>query len=262
MSYKNIVLERGDGGIATLTIHRPERMNAISIETVGEMMDALGRLARDEELRVLVLTGAGHRAFCAGADVADMAPRPAQEAGRIVRLYLDYVLTLRDLPVPVIARINGVAAGGGCCTALACDIRVASESARFGFVFHNVGLTAADLGATYFLPRLVGYGKAAELLLTAELIDAPEALRIGLVNRVVPDDRLDAAVDSLAERLAAGPPKATRLTKQALNQSLDRDLASEFDFEVLAQTLCILSEDHIEGARAFREKRAPVFRGR
>jgi len=261
MSFKNILLEK-DGPVYTLTINRPERMNAISIEAVHELMQGLAQVGADADARVLVITGAGDRAFSAGADVADMVRRSAPEAAAIVRLYLDYIMAIRNLPVPVIARVNGVAAGGGCCTALACDLRVASEQARFGFVFVNAGLTGADMGATYYLPRLVGFGRACELLLTGAIIDARGAERIGLVNQVVPHDELDGATAELAQKLAAGPPIALRLTKQALHGGLDKDIASEFDFETYAQTLCIVSEDHMEGAQAFREKRTPVFQGR
>lgn len=261
MGFKNILLER-EGPVYTLTINRPKRMNAISIETVPELMEALSQVGADSDARVLVITGAGDRAFCSGADVSDMVERPAPESAAIVRMYLDYIMAIRNLPVPVVAKVNGAAAGGGCCTALACDLRIASERARFGFVFVNAGLTGADMGATYFLPKLVGFGKACELLLTGAVIDAREAESIGLVNRVVPHEELDAATDELVQKLAAGPPIAMRFTKQALHTGLDKDIVSEFDFETYAQTLCIVSEDHMEGAQAFREKRTPVFQGR
>ncbi len=261
MGFDNILLEQ-DGPVYTLTINRPERMNAISIETVPELMEALSQVSSDGHARVLVITGAGDRAFSAGADVSDMVERPAPESAAIVRMYLDYIMAIRNLPVPVVAKVNGAAAGGGCCTAIACDLRIASEQARFGFVFVNAGLTGADMGATYFLPKLVGFGKACELLLTGAVIDAREAESIGLVNRVVRHEELDAATDELVQKLAAGPPIAMRFTKQALHGGLDKDIASEFDFETYAQTLCIVSEDHMEGAQAFREKRTPVFQGR
>ncbi len=260
MTFKNILLEK-DGAIRTIVFNRPERMNSISVETVPELLEALRQVAADPEARVLVFTGAGDRVFCAGADLNDMVKRGPEETNHIVTIYLDYIRAIRELPIPVIAKVNGVAAGGGACTALAADFRIASDRARFGFVFVGVGLSGADMGSSYYLPRMVGFGKATELLMTGEVIDAAEALRIGLVNRVVPHDELDRAVDDLARKLAAGPPLALSMTKRALNASLDRDREAEFDFETYAQTLCILSDDHIEGATAFKEKRAPVYTG-
>ena len=261
MPYKNILLEE-DGPIRTIVFNRPERMNSISVETVPELLDALQQVAADPGARVLVFTGAGDRVFCAGADINDMVRRPAGETDHIVTIYLDYVRAIRELSIPVIAKVNGVAAGGGACTALAADFRIASDRARFGFVFVGVGLSGADMGSSYYLPRMVGFGKATELLMTGEVIDAAEALRIGLVNRVVPHDELDATVDALAKKLAAGPPLALKMTKRALNASLDLGRDAEFDFETYAQTMCLLSDDHIEGATAFKEKRAPVYHGR
>lgn len=260
MPYKNILLEK-DGAIRTIVFNRPERMNSISVETVPELLDALQQVAADPDGRVLVFTGAGDRVFCAGADVNDMVRRGPFETDHIVTIYLDYVRAIRELPIPVIAKVNGVAAGGGACTALAADFRIASDRARFGFVFVGVGLSGADMGSSYYLPRMVGFGKATELLMTGEVIDAAEALRIGLVNRVVPHEELDQAVNALAQKLAAGPPLALKMTKRALNASLELDRDSEFDFETYAQTMCLLSDDHIEGANAFKEKRAPLYTG-
>ena len=260
MDFKHILYE-SDGGAVTITINRPERRNALNQDTVHELISALARVNADPAARVLVITGAGD-AFCAGADLKDAPEMDLQVAHEIVRLYLDYVVAIRAVEIPVIARINGDAVGGGCCTALACDIRIASERARLGFPFVNLGISGADMGATYLLPRLIGYGRAAELLLTGDLIPAREAQAMGLVNRSVPDEDLDAAVESLVSRLASGPPLGLRSTKVALNSALDKDAATEFDYELLVQSDCLLTDDYQEGLRAFREKRPPRFRGR
>lgn len=260
MDYKHILYE-SDGGAVTITINRPERRNALNQDTVHELISALARVNTDPAARVLVITGAGD-AFCAGADLKDAPEMDPQVAHEIVRLYLDYVVAIRGVEIPVIARINGDAVGGGCCTALACDIRIASERARLGFPFVNIGISGADMGATYLLPRLIGYGRAAELLLTGDLIPAREAQAMGLVNRSVPDEDLDAAVESLVSRLASGPPLGLRSTKVALNSALDKDAATEFDYELLVQSRCLLTDDYQEGLRAFREKRPPQFQGR
>lgn len=261
MSFSNILYEEAVG-VATITINRPHRLNALNIDTVHEMIAALGRASADAGVRVVVITGAGD-AFCAGADLKD-APDPMTPAvaHEVVGLYLDYVLAIRNVEKPVVAKVNGLALGGGCCTALASDIRIASERAGFGLAFVNIGISGADMGATYFLPRLVGYGRACEMLMTGEPIDAHEAGRIGLVNRVVPHDDLDASTDAMARRLASRPPLGLKFTKRALYSGLDRDWRAEFDYEHFAQVACLLTEDYQEGRRAFFEKRQPTFRGR
>ncbi len=260
MDFKHILYE-SDGGAVTITINRPERRNALNQDTVHELISALARVDADPAARVLVITGAGD-SFCAGADLKDAPVMDPKVAHEIVRLYLDYVVAIRGVEIPVIARINGDAVGGGCCSALACDIRIASERARLGFPFVNIGISGADMGATYLLPRLIGYGRAAELLLTGDLIPAREAQAMGLVNRSVPDEDLDAAVESLVSRLASGPPLGLRSTKKALNSALDKDAVTEFDYELLVQSYCLLTDDYQEGLRAFREKRPPQFQGR
>ena len=260
MDFKHI-LHESESGVVTITVNRPERRNALNQDTVRELMAALARVNTEPAARVLVITGAGD-SFCAGADLKDAPEMDPHIAHAIVRLFLDYTAAVRDVKIPVIAKINGDAVGGGCCTALACDIRVASDSARLGFPFVNLGITGADMGSTYLLPRLIGYGRAAELLLTGDLIPAREAQAMGLVNRVVPAEELDAAVESLAARLASGPPLALRSTKKALRNALDMDAATEFDYELLLQSYALLTDDYREGLQAFREKRPPQFRGR
>ena len=261
MSFSNILYEEA-AGVATITINRPHRLNALNIDTVHEMIAALGQASADAGVRVVVITGAGD-AFCAGADLKD-APDPMTPAvaHEVVGLYLDYVLAIRNVEKPVVAKVNGLALGGGCCTALASDIRIASERASFGLAFINIGISGADMGATYLLPRLVGYGRACEMLMTGEPIDAHEAERIGLVNRVVPHDDLDTSTDAMVQRLASRPPLGLKFTKRALYSGLDRDWRAEFDYEHFAQVACLLTEDYQEGRRAFFEKREPTFRGR
>ena len=261
MTFDDIVYEKADG-VVTITIDRPRRLNALSVQTVNEMITALTQAGADEMARAVVITGAG-KAFCAGADLKDapdlMTPQVAQE---IVGLYLDLIVAIRNVEMPVVAKVNGLAMGGGCCTALAADIRIASEEASFGLPFVKIGISGADMGATYLLPRLVGHGAAAEMLMTGESIDAAEAYRIGMVNRVVPPEELDSATAELASRLAAGPPQGLKFTKKALQTSPDRDWQAQFDYELFAQVACLLTEDYQEGRRAFLEKRDPVFQGR
>lgn len=259
MSYEGITLERA-GGVATLAIARPERHNTINTTTMAELRAAWRELRQDEGVRVMLLCSGG-RLFSAGADIAEMRERRTDEWERIVKDYLDAIVELRHLPFPTVARLHGDAVGGGCCLAMACDFRIAARGARLGVPFIKIGLSAADMGATWLLPRLVGRARATEMLMLGDLIDAEEAQERGLVNRAVAPEELDAAVQDLVSRLAAGPPMAMRLTKRALLRSLDGGMQEEFDIETLAQTVCLTTADHREGVAAFLEKRRPRFAG-
>ena len=264
MTYNCLVYELKDG-VATLTLNRPERMNALGDTLREDFLDALTRSAVDPDVRVMIVTGAG-KAFCAGGDVKAM--NEAKETGR-ERPLIEKIapsrdralLTMRDAPQPIIAAINGAAAGAGMNVALGCDLRLASTAAKFSQAFVKRGLHP-DWGGTYFLPRAVGMAKAAELIFTGDVIDAAEALRIGLVSRVLPPEELMPAALELARRIAAGPPVAIRLAKRALYRNAESDLRSALEFETFAQNACFETEDAREGIRAFVDKRAPVFRGR
>jgi len=253
-------LESKDG-IATITLAQPERMNALSLEMLEALVDALDAVGRGDD-RVLVLAAQG-RAFCAGADRAEMVERAPSEWEPIVNRYLDPVRRIADLDIPVIARLQGDTVGGGFGLAIACDFRVAAEGIRLGAPFVRIGLAGCDMSAGYYLPRLVPLGVATEMMMTGRLLRADEALALGLVHRVAPAERLDEEVAALAGRLRSGPPIALAFTKRAIRRSLDLGRDAEFDYEVFAQVNCIQTEDHREGVRAFfDEKRAPVFRGR
>lgn len=260
MTYSHILLDRSDG-IGTLTLNRPEKLNAFAGTMRQELADALEVLERDPAVRVIVITGAG-RAFCAGADVGYLAElverRDVEAMAALVEAGRRVVTTIRESSKPVIGRINGVAAGGGANLALACDLRIASDQARLGQTFNRIGLHP-DWGGTYFLPRLVGPAKALELFWTADVIDAEECLRLGLFNRVVPAGALDRETLEVARALAAKPALALALAKRAVYQSLDRTLPEMLDYELDAQLRCFESGDAAEGIKAFVEKRAPVF---
>jgi 2-(1,2-epoxy-1,2-dihydrophenyl)acetyl-CoA isomerase len=261
------VLYEKRGSIVTLTLNRPETLNAMHEPMMAEFERLLMAVEADPEVRAVVLTGAG-RGFSSGGDQKRDRGIEGQEAfftgdpgGSLVERLNRCVLRLQRLPKPVIGCINGVAAGAGCNLALATDLRIAADTARFVEAFTRVGLVP-DAGGTYFLPRLVGTAKAMELVLLAEIIDAQEALRIGLVNWVVPAEQLAATTQQLAERLAQGPTVAYGLAKTGLYQGLQMSLEDVLDMEARNQSIVSHTQDRVEGVAAFREKRAPRFIGR
>jgi 2-(1,2-epoxy-1,2-dihydrophenyl)acetyl-CoA isomerase len=250
--------------VATLTLNRPDRLNALSTAILDGLLEALPRLAADPGVAVVVLTGAG-RGFCAGGDVKGMAEGSSQlgvpDAVQRLRGRMEVSRLLHEIPKPTIAMVNGPAAGAGLAMALACDLRVASESARFITAFVKVGFSG-DFGGSYFLSKLVGSGKARELYYTGESLDASQALALGMVNAVVPDFELLDATMALARRLAYGPRIALGLMKRNFNAAENGSLSELLDLEALHQVQTSKTEDHQEAARAFVEKRPPVFRGR
>ncbi len=251
-------------GIARLTLNRPERLNSLNTRMHQEVRHALGALAVDTEARVLILTGAG-RAFCAGQDLGDrtVAPgeAPADLGESLDRHYKPLILTLRRLPLPVIAAVNGVAAGAGANIALACDLVLAARSASFLQAFARIGLVP-DSGGTWFLPRLVGSARAMGLALLGEQLPATQAAQWGLIWRCVEDEELGPEVDSLAERLAAAPTRALARAKQLIGESGGRTLEQQLDAERDAQRELGYSADYAEGVGAFTAKREPRFTGR
>ena len=262
--YKCLLYEVKDA-VATLTLNRPERLNALGDTLREDLHDAVLRASEDTAVRVIVLTGAG-KAFCAGGDVKAMNDARERRAERplldkVAPLRDRVLLAMRDAPKPVIAAVNGAAAGAGMNVALGCDIRLASTAAKFAQAFVKRGLHP-DWGGTYFLPRLVGMAKACELIFTGDIIDATEALRLGLVNAVHAPEELLPATYELATKLAAGPPIAIRLAKRSLYHNQEVDLRAALEFETFAQNVCYETEDAREGIRAFVEKRAPMFTGR
>jgi enoyl-CoA hydratase/carnithine racemase len=263
-SYKCLLYEVKDG-IATLTLNRPERLNALGDTLRDDLQDAITRSAEDPDVRVLIVTGAG-KGFCSGGDVKAMSERKESGSGRPLIEKVapgrdKTVLAFRDTPKPVIAAVNGAAAGAGMNLALACDIRLASTTAKFAQAFVRRGLHP-DWGGTYFLPRIVGVAKACEMIFTGEIVDAQEALRLGIVSSVHAPEDLMPAAHALARKMADGPPIAIRLAKRAIYHNLDCDLRQALEFETFAQNICFETEDAAEGIRAFVDKRAPVFRGK
>ena len=261
MGYTTLFHERR-GAVTTLTLNRPEARNALDIVMRRELVAALDEVEADEAARVLVLTGAGGH-FCSGGDVKTMREKryTAAEGRARVELLNLMVRRLVDFPKPTIAMVDGYAVGAGSNLALCCDLIVASERAKFGELFWKIGLVP-DGGGTWLLPRVVGLARAKELIFTADVIDAAEAERIGLVNRVVPAAALEATTHALAEKIAGGPPAVLKMAKHMVNRAATSDLAAALDLEAFSQGMAISAEDHQEGLAAFFEKRAPRFTGR
>ena len=250
----------GETMVATITLDRPDALNALTVPMKQALLAAFRKVARDGAVRAVILTGAG-RAFCAGQDLRERLQPDAAPLGIEVRdRYNPIIRAMRSLPKPIVGAINGVAAGAGASLAMACDIRIASDAASFALAFGRVGLVP-DSGATWFLPRLVGVTRAAELALLGDSVTAADALRLGLVGRVVPAAELATEASAIAARLAAGAPRAMALTKQALNAAWQHDLDAALDYEAYLQDVAGRTKDHAEGLAAFMEKRPPRFTG-
>ncbi len=261
MSYEDIRLEKS-GSVATITIDRPQVLNAIRFQTMLEIQQALRDIETDESIRVVVLTGAGEKAFISGGDISIMARGQGYiETLTEVPKGQAICSEIENFPKPVIARINGIALGGGTEIALSCDIRIAAETAILGLPEIKLGIIPG-YGGTQRLPRLVGMGKAKELIFTGDPISAQEALNIGLVNQVVAPEQLDAAVEKICQKIAARGPVALHMAKVALNNGAQADLRTALEIEARCFSLCFGTQDRVEGMNAFLEKRKPDFKGK
>jgi enoyl-CoA hydratase/carnithine racemase len=264
IKFENILFSKEES-VAKITLNRPERLNAITREMEQELIESLADIHNDEDIKVLVLTGAG-RAFCSGGDVSE---NMVEEYGGSVQkvsdtfhhVYQGIILQLFNLDIPTIGMINGAAVGLGFDLALACDIRIGSENAKFMVAFTKMGLTPAAGGA-WLMPRVMGLAKAAEFIYTADLLEAEEALRLGVLNRLVPAASLEKETMALAGKISQNSPLANRLAKLQLHRGLDTDLGTALELGATCQAICLTSEDSREALVAFREKRKPVFKGR
>jgi enoyl-CoA hydratase/carnithine racemase len=253
-----------DRGVAHVTLDRPDRINALTFAVYAELEDTFRRIGGAPGVRAVVLSGAGPRGFCSGGDVRDIIgelfSRDMQGLLEFTRMTGALVHAIRTCPRPVIAALHGVVAGAGAVIAAACDVRLATPDARIAFLFPQVGLSGADMGAAYLLPRLVGLGRATELLLTGDFVSAEEAHRIGLFNRVVPAEELGARAAELAAKFAAGPAFAHAMTKKMLDYEANVDFATALEAEAQAQAICMQHPDFREAYDAWTEKRPPRFR--
>lgn len=260
MDYQDLVIERSEG-IAVVTVNRPQAMNAITRNTVQELADAVQLLVQAPDVRAVIITGAGSKAFVAGGDISMLAGLDVGAARELALLAQGVCTAIEQAPKPFIAAVNGYALGGGCELAMSCDIRIASETARFGQPEINIG-TLPGFGGSQRLPRLIGKGRALEMILTGEMIDAQEAWRIGLVNKVLPAAELLAGARELALQLAAKSASALQLCKEAVQNGLEMDLANACRYEADLFAVSFATADQKEGMNAFLEKRKPVFGGR
>lgn len=251
-------------GVATVTLNRPERLNALTFESYQELTSTFRSLDREASVRAVVITGKG-RGFCSGGDVegiiAELFAKDARGLLEFTRITGALIQSIREVRRPVIAAVNGVAVGAGAVVAAACDLRIAADVARFGYIFPKVGLSGADMGAAYLLPRIVGLGRASELLFFGELIGAEEALRIGLVNRVVPASEVLPLAKEWAAKLSRGPAFAHTMTKQMIESEHGMSLSAAIEAEAQAQAICMAHPDFREAYDANKAKRAPRFEG-
>jgi 2-(1,2-epoxy-1,2-dihydrophenyl)acetyl-CoA isomerase len=257
-------LAESQGGVRAITLNRPDVLNAFNADLLSALSGAVREAGEDEAVRCVLITGSG-RAFCSGQDLAEYAgrldtPEPLELEQRLRDEYNPMIAGIRTMEKPVVASVNGVAAGAGCSLALACDFRIAAESASFIEAFINIGLVP-DCGSTFMLPRLVGLSRAMDIAFTGRRVHAPEALRIGLVNHVVPDEALPIEAMELARKLAALPTRAVGLTKRMVNAAWTADLETQLELEAKLQTPASRTDDHREGLCAFLEKRPPHFMG-
>jgi enoyl-CoA hydratase/carnithine racemase len=253
-----------DGPVATVTLNRPEKLNPLTFESYSDLRDLLAELPHHDGVKVLVIQGEG-RGFCGGGDVneiiGELLKMQAADLMRFTKMTGDVIRAMRECPIPIIVKIQGIAAGAGAVIALAADFRIVGESGRFAFLFTKVGLSGGDMGAAYLLPRVVGLGRATQLLMLGDTIDAPTADRFGLVSQLVPDEELDDSVAALAARLAGGPTLAYAQTKSLLTRELDMPLSAAMELDAMTQALLMTTEDHAEFHAAFNARRKPEWKG-
>ena len=260
MDYQNILCAV-ENGIATITINRPKALNALNLDTVTELKDAIEKIAVDKAVKVVVITGAGEKSFVAGADIKEMATKTPAEGREWGQFGQNVFTEIENMPQPVIAAINGFCLGGGCELSCACDIRYAAENAKFGQPEVGLGITPG-FGGTQRLTRVVGRGQAKELIYTGGMIGAEEAKAIGLVNKVVPQEELMPTVLKLAGKIAKNAPVAVQLSKAAINRGINCDVVTGIAYEAEVFGLCFSTTDQKEGMAAFVEKRKPTFEGK